>query len=60
MQSLARAGGFQQWAKRDRIKLIRQQGDKSFTLIFDYDAVLSGTSLQAHAQLMAGDTIVVE
>ena len=59
LQAIARSGGFQEWAKRDRIKVVRRDGGKERLLEFDYDAFVNGKSLEQNLVIILGDTIIV-
>ena len=59
LQAIARSGGFQEWAKRDRIKVVRRDGGREKLLEFNYDAFVNGKSLEQNLVITAGDTIIV-
>ena len=59
LQAIARSGGFQEWAKREEIKVVRRQGGKEEFLNFDYDDFTKGKNLQQNVLIMPGDTIIV-
>ena len=59
LQAIARSGGFQEWAKRDDIKVVRRDGGKEKLLEFDYDAFVNGKSLNQNLVIAPGDTIIV-
>ena len=59
LQALARAGGFQEWAKKDRIVIVRRIGEQERLLPFNYDAVIKGAGLGQNIVVSPGDTIVV-
>ena len=59
LQAIARSGGFQEWAKRDRIKVVRREGGKEKLLEFDYDAFVNGKKLEQNLVITPGDTIIV-
>ncbi len=60
LQSLARAGGFQEWARRDAIKIIRQIDDRQAIITFNYEALAQGDASLISTMLIAGDTIIIE
>jgi polysaccharide export outer membrane protein len=60
LEAIALAGGFLDFAKVNKIKIIRRQdGGHSETLYFDYKQVIKGRYLEQNVQLQNGDTIVV-
>lgn len=59
LQAIARSGGFQEWAKREEIKVVRRQGGKEEFLNFDYDDFTKGKNLQQNVLIAPGDTIIV-
>lgn len=58
-QALAAAGGLRDFAKKDRIFVLRQ-GDQPLRLRMTYDALTSGQGRAATLRLRAGDVVVVE
>jgi len=59
LQALATAGGLNPFAKRDGIKVFRQEGEGTTILEFDYDEVSRGKRLEQNVVLRRGDVIVV-
>jgi polysaccharide export outer membrane protein len=59
LQALTMAGGLNAFAKRDKIKIFRQEGQKTTILRFKYDDVVEGTELEQNIVLRRGDVIVV-
>jgi polysaccharide export outer membrane protein len=59
LQALARSGGFQEWAKKDKITIIRRQNGRDSFLPFDYDSLVEGHNLSQNIEIAPGDTIVV-
>jgi polysaccharide export outer membrane protein len=59
LQAIARSGGFQEWAKREEIRVVRRSGGKEEFLSFDYDAFIKGKNLQQNVLIAPGDTIIV-
>jgi polysaccharide export outer membrane protein len=59
LQALAMAGGLNPFAKRDKIKIFREEGATTKTLAFDYDLVAKGEALEQNIHLRRGDIIVV-
>jgi polysaccharide biosynthesis/export protein len=60
MQGLAMAGGLNPFAKRDKIKILRQEGGgKPIIFGFSYDDVVDGIRLEQNIMLRRGDLVVV-
>ncbi|MCJ7603712.1 MAG: polysaccharide export protein [Desulfobulbaceae bacterium] len=59
LQAIARSGGFQEWAKREEIRVVRRSGGKEEFLSFDYDVFVKGKNLQQNVLIAPGDTIIV-
>ena len=59
LQALAMAGGLTPFAKRDKIKVFRKEGEKTETYAFNYDAVTEGKNLEQNIELKRGDVVVV-
>lgn len=59
LQALARSGGFQEWAKKDKITIIRRQNGRDRFLPFDYDSLVDGKNLSQNIEIAPGDTIVI-
>jgi polysaccharide export outer membrane protein len=59
LQALSIAGGFNPFAKRDKIKVFRQEGDKTHIFNFQYDSVVKGKNLEQNIMLKRGDVVVV-
>ena len=59
LQALAIAGGLTPFAKRDKIKIFRQEGDKTNIFHFQYDSVVDGKNLEQNIMLNRGDVVVV-
>jgi polysaccharide export outer membrane protein len=63
LQGLAMAGGLNPFAKRNDIKIIRQEGwkgaGKAQTFAFRYDDVAEGRNLEQNIWLQRGDIILV-
>ena len=59
MQALSEAGGISDYAKKNKIYVLRSEGGKEFQIRFDYDAVLKGEHLETNIRLVPGDMIVV-
>jgi len=59
LQGLSMAGGLNPFAKRNNIKIFRQEGDKTRVFRFKYDEVVDGKNLDQNITLKRGDVIVV-
>lgn len=59
LQAIARAGGFLEWAKKDRIMIVSgPESDEEITY-FDYEGFLGGKDRTRNVVIHPGDTIVV-
>lgn len=61
VQAITLAGGFSQWAKKDKIVIIRKNpfnsdGDR---ISIRYSEIISGKNLKANILLKSGDTIII-
>jgi len=59
LQAISVAGGLNEWADRDSIRIIRRSGGKEEILHFDYDEVILGKNLERNILLKPNDTIMV-
>jgi len=59
LQALAAAGGFTQYASRDRIFVVRETPQRA-RIRFQFDELTQATGKAATFRLRAGDTVVVE
>lgn len=59
LQALAMAGGFNPFAKRNKVKIFRRIGDQTQIFEFKYDEVSKGKELEQNIILGKGDVIVV-
>jgi polysaccharide export outer membrane protein len=59
LQALSMAGGLNPFAKRDKIKVFRQERDKTHIYFFQYDGVVDGKHLEQNILLKRGDVVVV-
>ena len=59
LQAISTAGGLNPFAKRNKIKIFRQEGDKTKVFLFKYDEVVDGKNLDQNIALKRGDVIVV-
>ena len=57
---LAQAGGFNQFAAKRRVKIIREyNGDVPLEFVFDYEEFVRGENIEQNILLMPGDRIVI-
>ena len=59
LEAIATLGGFNAWAKKDRIKIIRQVDNEMVEYVFDYGAFSAGKAPDSNLLLQPGDTVVV-
>ncbi len=59
LQALALAGGFNEWAHKDDVVIIRGTGTKQRRLPFEYSEVISGQKPEQNIRLQPGDVVVV-
>jgi polysaccharide export outer membrane protein len=59
LQLIALAGGLGEWAKEDRIWILRTENGKPLRFRFNYKEMLEGKNPQQNIQLKPGDTVLV-
>ena len=59
LQAIAKCGGFSEWAKKDRIKIIRSGKEGKKILTFNFEALAEKNDLNQDILLGPGDTILV-
>lgn len=59
LQGIATSGGLNPFAKKNDIKIYRQENDKTNIFEFEYDDVTDGQNLQQNILLKRGDVIIV-
>jgi polysaccharide biosynthesis/export protein len=59
LQGLAIAGGLNPFARRAKIRVVREENGKSVTFLFNYDDVVEGKHFEQNIELKRGDLIVV-
>ena len=59
LQAITMAGGLNPFAKRDRITVMRGEGENTTILPFNYDEVAAGENLAQNIRLRRGDVVVV-
>jgi len=59
LQALAMAGGFNQWAKKNKIKILRETNGQTLFLDFAYDDLIEGKNLGQNIRLQRGDIVLI-
>ncbi|NVM21509.1 MAG: polysaccharide biosynthesis/export family protein [Desulfobacterales bacterium] len=59
LQAIATARGFNEWAKKDDIVILRKDPQGETLIEFDYDRVVSGKDIKQNILLKSGDVIIV-
>jgi polysaccharide export outer membrane protein len=59
LQALAMAGGLNEFANGNKIKVFRQENDETIMFPFEYDEVVEGKRLEQNINLKRGDIVVV-
>lgn len=59
LQALAMAGGLDEFADEDGIKVIRKEGNKTLSFGFEYDRLIRGQKLEQNIQLQRGDVLII-
>ena len=59
LQAIARSGGFLEWAKTDKISVVRRKDGKGAIVGFSYDALVKGENLEQNILIQPGDTIII-
>ena len=59
LQALATAGGFREFAKRDRIMVVRKIRGVHQAIPFNFSEIEQGLNLEQNIVLLSGDTVVV-
>jgi polysaccharide export outer membrane protein len=59
LQLIATSGGVAEYAKKDKIMVVRKENGKDVVHQFNYEEVLEGKKLQQNIELKPGDTIIV-
>jgi polysaccharide biosynthesis/export protein len=59
LQALALAGGFREFAKRDRIVVIRERQGQRQAIVFNFRDLEAGVNLEQNSTVEAGDTLIV-
>lgn len=59
LQAIAEAEGFNEWAHKDDIVIMRGRGASQTRLPFSYSDVLSGKNLNQNIEIKPGDVVIV-
>ena len=59
LEAIAAMGGFNIWARRNQVRIFRQNDDVTVEYVFNYGAFSSGKASASNILLQPGDTIVV-
>jgi polysaccharide export outer membrane protein len=59
LQLISTAGGLKEYAKRDKIVIMRTENGKQTSLRFNYDQVIDRKNLKQNVELKPGDTVLV-
>jgi len=59
LQLLSIAGGLGDYAKGEKIRIVRNEGGKQVSFRFNYKEVLNEQKLAQNIELKPGDTVVV-
>ncbi len=59
LQAVAKAGGFTIYAKKSKVQVIRDDGNRRMKIKFDYNQVVKGKNLDQNIPLKPGDVIIV-
>ena len=59
VQVLSMAGGLNAYADEDKVSILRQNGNQTTRILFDYNEVIKGKKLEQNILIQRGDVIVV-
>lgn len=59
LEAIAVMGGFNPWAQKDHVKIIRPVGNDTIEYIFNFGAFTAGKAPMSNLLLQPGDTVVV-
>lgn len=59
LQAIAKSGGFVEWAKTEKISIVRRIEGHETIVPFNYEALVNGKNLQQNALVIPGDTIII-
>lgn len=59
LDALSMVGGFNSFADKDDVRILRRNGDDVLEFRFDYDAYVAGAERDTNVVLRPGDTVIV-
>ena len=59
LQLIAMSGGVMEYAKKNKVVVVRKEAGKDVTYPFNYEDVMEGKKLQQNIELKPGDTVIV-
>ena len=59
LQLIAMSGGVAEYAKKNKVVVVRKEAGKDVTYPFNYEEVIEGKKLQQNIELKPGDTVIV-
>ena len=59
LEAIAQMGGFNAWAKKDRVKVIRKVDGRTVEYGFNFGAYSAGKAPDSNLILRPGDTVVI-
>jgi polysaccharide export outer membrane protein len=59
LEAIAQMGGFNTWARKDRVKILRHSDSGQAEYLFNYSAFAAGKAPGSNILLQPGDTVVV-
>lgn len=59
LQAFAMAGGFTEWADKDKVMILRREGGQEKRIPVNYKDIVKGKNPEQNILIQAGDTIVV-
>ena len=59
LQAIARSGGFLEWAKTEKISIVRHEDGRETIAPFNYEALVNGQNLSQNVLVKPGDTIII-
>lgn len=59
LQAIARAGGFAEWAKKEKVIIVRKNAGKETIIDFNYHKFVEGKDLGQNLALQPGDTLII-
>jgi len=59
LEAISIMGGFNVWARKNSVKVIRSEGERTAEYVFNYGAFSAGKAPDSNILLRPGDTVVV-